>query len=148
MSDYLFAWGIYMTELGDPETLKEEISNYDSDEIEKYISAVREELSLLNTKNNELESKNNEQDIHYVESFIRIYEETIIQQAQDMESLSTEINELVCTKQYLHGKKDEYESLLKSERFHDLIHKIRRIKEIKTEMYHFLEQRGIRPPCN
>ena len=70
-----------MTELGDPETLKEEISNYDSDEIEKYIAAVREELSLLNAKNNELESKNNEQDIHYVESFIRIYEETIIQQA-------------------------------------------------------------------
>ena len=103
---------------------------------------------MLNAKNNELESKNNEQDIHYVESFIRIYEETIIQQAQDMESLSTEINELVCTKQYLHGKKDEYESLMKSERFHDLIHKIRRIKEIKTEMYHFLEQRGIRPPFN
>ncbi len=144
----LFDCFIYMSELGTPEELKEEISNYDSDEIEKYIAAVRDELSLLNADNNDLESKNNDQDIRYVESFIRIYEETIVQQAQDMESLSTEIKELVLTKQYLHGKKDEYESLLKSERFHDLIHKIRRIKEIKTEMYHFLEQRGIQPPSN
>ena len=45
-------------------------------------------------------------------------------------------------------KKDEYEQLLRSERFTDLIRKIRRIKEIKQEMYHFLEQRGIRPPFN
>jgi len=105
-------------------------------------------LKNLDQVNETLEVKNNQQDIHYVESFIRIYEDTIIQQAKDMEQLSTEIKELMCTKEYLHGKKDEYEQLLKSERFTDLIRKIRRIKEIKQEMYHFLEQRGIRPPFN
>ena len=37
--------------------------------------------------------KNNEENIRYVESFIRIYEETIIQQAKDMETLSEQIKE-------------------------------------------------------
>jgi hypothetical protein len=129
-------------------TLNEEISNYDTEEINQYIIAVREELKHLDSKNEELEKKNNEENIRYVESFIRIYEETIIQQAKDMETLSEQIKELLLTKEYLHGKQDEYNKLLNSERFNDLIYKIRRIKEIKTEMYHFLKKRGIRPPFN
>ncbi len=139
---------MYKLMTDDSESIKEEISEYDHEEIDQYIKAVREELKNLDQVNETLEVKNNQQDIHYVESFIRIYEETIVQQAKDMEQLSTEIKELMCTKEYLHGKKDEYEQLLKSERFTDLIRKIRRIKEIKQEMYHFLEQRGIRPPFN
>ena len=78
-------------------TLNEEISNYDTEEINQYIIAVREELKHLDSKNEELEKKNNEENIRYVESFIRIYEETIIQQAKDMETLSEQIKELLLT---------------------------------------------------
>lgn len=138
-----------MSELPEtPEQIKEEIANYDTEEIDNYIKAVRDELKNLDIKNEELESQNNQQDIHYVESFMRIYEETIMEQAKDMEELATQIKELTLTKEYLHGKKNEYQDILKSERFIDLIRKIRRIKEIKEEMYHFLDKRGIRLPSN
>lgn len=131
-----------------PEQIKQEISEYDRDEIEKYIESVREELKKLDITNEDLESSNSNHHIRYVESFMRIYQETIVEQAKDMEELSTQIKEYMLTKDYLHSKHDEFSELLKSEQFMNLIRKIRRIKAIKQEMYRFLEQRGIRPPSN
>ena len=125
---------------------REEVSNYDSKEIDKYIKAVRKEIHKLDKKNEQLELQNNEQNIHYVESFMRVYEKTIVEQAKDMEKLLTEIKEVMYSKEYLHGKKDHYEKLLRSERFTDLIQKIRRIKEIKVEMYDFLKTKGNSAP--
>ena len=43
-------------------------------------------------------------------------------------------------------KKNEYGEILTSEKFINLIHKIRRIREIKSEIYRFLEQKGIPSP--
>ncbi len=63
---------------------REEVSNYDSKEIDKYIKAVRKEIQKLDKKNEQLELQNNEQNIHYVESFMRVYEKTIVEQAKDM----------------------------------------------------------------
>ena len=103
---------------------------------------TKENMPVI-SKNEQLELQNNEQNIHYVESFMRVYEKTIVEQAKDMEKLLTEIKEVMCSKEYLHGKKDHYEKLLRSERFTDLIQKIRRIKEIKVEMYDFLKTKGI-----
>jgi len=135
-----------MTELGDTASLKEEIATYDKDEIDQYISAIKNEIKMLNDHTEQLESENTERDINYVESFIRIYESKIIEQSDEMERLFSEVQELKFTHDYLHGKKNEYGEILTSEKFINLIHKIRRIREIKSEIYHFLEQKGIPSP--
>lgn len=137
-----------MTELGNTESLKEEIADYDKEEIDDYISTIKNEIKMLNTHTEKLESENTEGHINYVESFIRIYENKIIEQSEEMEKLFSEVQELKFTHEYLHGKKEQYSEILTSEKFINLIHKIRRIKEIKSEIYHFLEQKGIPSPSN
>ena len=135
-----------MTELGETESLKAEISEYDKDEIDEYITTIKNEIKMLNDHTEQLESENTEGDINYVESFIRIYESKIIEQSEEMERLFSEVQELKFTREYLHGKKNEYGEILTSEKFINLIHKIRRIREIKSEIYRFLEQKGIPSP--
>jgi hypothetical protein len=62
--------------------------------------------------------------------------------------LSFELKELVVTNEYLEGKEEEYKDLLASERFNNLIDKVRKIKKVKEELHAFLEQRGIPPPSS
>lgn len=73
-----------MAELGESESLKAEIAAYDKDEIDDYISTIKNEIKLLNDHTEQLESENTEGDINYVESFIRIYESKIIEQSEEM----------------------------------------------------------------
>ena len=80
-----------MTELGDTASLKAEIAEYDKDEIDQYISAIKNEIKMLNDHTEKLESENTERDINYVESFIRIYESKIIEQSDEMERLFSEV---------------------------------------------------------
>jgi hypothetical protein len=135
-----------MADIEESENLKEEISQYDKDEIDNYIVTIKKEIQLLNENTEQLESENTESDINYVESFIRIYESKIIEQSDEMERLFSEVQELKFTHEYIKGKKEEYESIVTSEKLINLIYKIRRIREIKGEIYHFLEQKGIPSP--
>lgn len=124
------------------------IESYNSDEIDQYIWSVRREIAELKKTTEQLQENESEENIQKVENFIRIYETTILQQTEDMETLSFEMKELVMTNEYLEGKKEEYKDLLASERFNSLLEKVRKIKEVKQELHTFLEQRGIPPPSS
>jgi hypothetical protein len=124
------------------------IESYNSDEIDEYIWSVRREIAELKKTTEQLQENESEENIQKVENFIRIYETTILQQTEDMETLSFEMKELVMTNEYLEGKKEEYKDLLASERFNSLLEKVRKIKEVKQELHTFLEQRGIPPPSS
>ena len=87
-----------MAELGESESLKAEIAEYDKDEIDNYISTIKNEIKMLNDHTEQLESENTEGDINYVESFIRIYESKIIEQSEEMEKLFSEVQELRFTR--------------------------------------------------
>ena len=128
--------------------MKDIIESYDTDEIDKYIWSVRHEIAELKKTTESLQDKESEENIQTVENFMRIYETTILQQTEDMETLSFELKELVVTNEYLEGKEEEYKDLLASERFNNLIDKVRKIKKVKEELHAFLEQRGIQPPSN
>ena len=58
-----------MADIEESENLKEEISQYDKDEIDNYIVTIKKEIQLLNENTEQLESENTESDINYVESF-------------------------------------------------------------------------------
>ena len=124
------------------------IESYNSDEIDQYIWSVRREIAELKKTTEHLQENESEENIQKVENFIRIYETTILQQTEDIETLSFEMKELVMTNEYLEGKKEEYKDLLASERFNSLLEKVRKIKEVKQELHTFLEQRGIPPPSS
>jgi hypothetical protein len=124
------------------------IESYNSDEIDEYIWSVRREIAELKKTTEQLQENESEENIQKVENFIRIYETTILQQTEDIETLSFEMKELVMTNEYLEGKKEEYKDLLASERFNSLLEKVRKIKEVKQELHTFLEQRGIPPPSS
>jgi hypothetical protein len=128
--------------------MKDIIESYDTDEIDKYIWSVRHEIADLKKTTESLQDKESEENIQTVENFMRIYETTILQQTEDMETLSFELKELVVTNEYLEGKEEEYKDLLASERFNNLIDKVRKIKKVKEELHAFLEQRGIPPPSS
>lgn len=128
--------------------MKDIIERYDTDEIDKYIWSVRYEIEELKKTTKSLQEKESEENIQTVENFMRIYETTIMQQTEDMESLSFELKELVVTNEYLEQKEGEYKDILASERFNNLIENVRKIKKVKEELHSFLEQRGIPPPSS
>ena len=128
--------------------MKDIIESYDTDEIDKDIWSVRHEIAELKKTTESLQDKESEENIQTVENFMRIYETTILQQTEDMETLSFELKELVVTNEYLEGKEEEYKDLLASERFNNLLEKVRKIKKVKEELHAFLEQRGIPPPSS
>tara|TARA_B100000941_G_scaffold158503_1_gene112612 strand:+ start:853 stop:1248 length:396 start_codon:yes stop_codon:yes gene_type:complete len=128
--------------------MKDIIESYNTDEIDKYIWSVRHEIAELKKTTESLQDKESEENIQTVENFMRIYETTILQQTEDMETLSFELKELVVTNEYLEQKEEEYKDLLASERFNNLIENVRKIKKVKEELHAFLEQRGIPPPSS
>lgn len=123
------------------------MESYNTDEVDKYIWSLRREIQELRKTTEILQEKESEENIETVENFMRNYETTLLQQTEDIETLSFEIKELIMKNEYLEEKEEEYKDLLASEQFINFIEKVRKIKKVKEELHTFLEKRGIPPPC-
>lgn len=124
----------------------EEFQDYDANATDQYIWDVRRKVQDIKDSNTELEGKQSKHQKKQVQDFIRINESVLLQQAQEMQQLSTELQELFVAKDQLEEHDIAYQELLASDTYTSIIEKIRKINILKKEMNTLLDQRGIEPP--
>ena len=124
----------------------EEFQDYDANATDQYIWDVRRKVQDIKDSNTELENKQSKHQKKQIQDFIRINESVLLQQAQEMQQLSTELQELFVAKDQLEEHDIAYQELLASDTYTSIIEKIRKINILKKEMNTLLEQRGIEPP--
>ena len=124
----------------------EEFQDYDANATDQYIWDVRRKVQDIKESNTELEDKQSKHQKTQVQDFIRINESVLLQQAQEMQQLSTELQELFVAKDQLEEHDIAYQELLAADTYTSIIEKIRKINILKKEMNTLLDQRGIEPP--
>ena len=125
-----------------------ELIQYKPDDWDNYLRDIQRDLSVRVDINKKLEKdvKLSEANKMAVNNFMDRYDDTIEQQYNTLVYLNDKIRKEITLNKELTDKSLEFQKLLESERCVKIRERLKEIKEIKTQLNHFLEERGIQAP--
>ncbi len=125
-----------------------ELIQYKPDDWDKYLRDIQRDLSVRVDINKKLEKdvKLSEANKMAVNNFMDRYDDTIEQQYNTLVYLNDKIRKEISLNKELTDKSLEFQKLLQTERCVKIRERLKEIKEIKAQLNHFLEERGIQAP--
>tara|TARA_B100000424_G_scaffold265480_1_gene255171 strand:+ start:579 stop:983 length:405 start_codon:yes stop_codon:yes gene_type:complete len=126
-----------------PTNIIDQISSYNSNDLENYIYNLNNQLKEQLTINKLLKSEDYKKNISDITNFIERNESEIDDQSNRLNEIIKELKDVINSNKNLEKLEDKYDDLLNSEDANRVANKLRDIKKMKEDIKFFLIDSGL-----
>tara|TARA_Y100000768_G_scaffold381229_1_gene359580 strand:+ start:679 stop:1083 length:405 start_codon:yes stop_codon:yes gene_type:complete len=126
-----------------PTNIIDQISSYNSNDLENYIYNLNNQLKEQLTINKLLKSEDYKKNINEINNFIERNESEIDDQSNRLNEIIKELKDVINSNKNLEKLEDKYDDLLNSEDANRVANKLRDIKKMKEDIKFFLIDSGL-----
>jgi len=126
-----------------PTNIIDQISSYNSNNLENYIYNLNNQLKEQLTINKLLKSEDYKKNISDITNFIERNESEIDDQSNRLNEIIKELKDVINSNKNLEKLEDKYDELLNSDKANRVANKLRDIKRMKQDIKFFLIDSGL-----
>ena len=124
-------------------SLFSQISNYSNTKIDKLIYDLNDELKTQNKINNSLKQRDSLQNIEDLKNFYQRNNRNINYQVEQLEETINQLKTVVKENKTLEKDQDKYKEILNTQEYKNLATQLKKLKDMKQDIFFFLDQNGI-----
>tara|TARA_X000000368_G_scaffold63610_1_gene45169 strand:- start:2091 stop:2483 length:393 start_codon:yes stop_codon:yes gene_type:complete len=124
-------------------SLFSQISNYSNTKIDKLIYDLNDELKTQNKINNSLKQRDSLQNIEDLKNFYQRNNRNINYQVEQLEETINQLKTVVKENKTLEKDQDKYKEILNTQEYKNLASQLKKLKDMKQDIFFFLDQNGI-----
>lgn len=127
-----------------PETnILDQIPGYNYETMNMFVQNLQQEYNNQLRMNDVMESENYESNIEKIKDFVSSYKSQVETQTTSLEKIVNDLKYIINKNKELHEERVDYHELTNSHEARDVAIQLRKMRSLKTEILHFLQETGI-----
>ena len=127
-----------------PETnILDQIPGYNYETMNMFVRNLQQEYDDQLRMNDVMESENYESNIEKIKDFVTSYKDQVEIQTIKLERIVNDLKDIVNKNKELQEERVDYHELINSHEARDIAIQLRKMRSLKTEVLHFLQESGI-----